>query len=110
MASFDDVRRIALALPEVEEVVTWGSDINWRVANKMFAIAGDESSTGVTIKATLDAQEDLLALDPATFSKAAYVGRFGWVSVRLAGVDQAMLAELLHRAWRQTAPKRLLKG
>ena len=110
MASFDDVRRIALALPEVEEVVTWGSDINWRVANRMFAIAGDERSTGVTIKATLDAQEDLLALDPGTFSKAAYVGRFGWVSVRLAGVDEAMLADLLQRAWRQTAPKRLLNG
>ena len=109
MASFDDVRRIALALPEVEEVVTWGSDINWRVANKMFAITGDESSTGVTIKATLDAQEDLLALDPETFTKAAYVGRFGWINVRLDRVDEPMLAELLEKAWRQTAPKRLLR-
>ena len=110
MATFDDVRRLAMALPEVEEQRTWGSDINWRVANRMFAITGDEGSTGVTIKATLEAQQDLLALDSETFTKAAYVGRYGWVSVRLAGVDEPMLADLLERAWRQTAPKRLVRG
>jgi hypothetical protein len=109
MATFDDLRRLALALPAVAEHKTWGTDINWRVANKMFAICGDEGSTGVSIKATLDAQEDLLALDPETFTKAAYVGRYGWVNVRLAGVDEALLSDLLQRAWRQTAPKRLLK-
>ena len=110
MATFADVRRLALALPEVEEHKTWGTDTNWRVRNKMFAITGDEDSTGVSIKASLDAQEDLLALDPTTFSKAAYVGRFGWVDVRLSGVDEAMLAQLLENAWRQTAPKRLSRG
>jgi len=108
MATFDDLRRLALALPAVEEHRTWGTDINWRVGNKMFAISGDEGSTGVSIKATLDAQEDLLALDPATFTKAAYVGRYGWVNVRLAGVDETMLGDLLANAWRQTAPRRLL--
>ena len=38
MPTFHDVRAIAMALPEVEEHKTWGSDINWRVANKMFAV------------------------------------------------------------------------
>jgi hypothetical protein len=109
MSTFADARRIALALPEAEEVVTWGTDITYRVGKKIFAIGG-EGADAVSIKATLDAQEDLLALDPATFSKAAYVGRFGGVVVRLAGVDEAMLSELLENAWRQTAPKRLVKG
>jgi len=108
MARFEDVRRIALALPEAEEVVTWGADLTFRIGKKIFAITG-EGADAVSIKATLDAQEDLLALDPATFSKAAYVGRYGWVNVRLAAVDQAMLADLLAKAWRQTAPKQLLR-
>jgi hypothetical protein len=108
MATFADVRRLALALPEAEEVVTWGTDLTFRVRGKIFAITG-EGADGVSIKATLDAQEDLLALDPKTFSKAAYTGRFGWVDVRLAGVDEAMLGGLLENAWRQTAPKRLLR-
>jgi hypothetical protein len=106
MATFADVRRLALALPEAEEVVTWGTDLTFRVRGKIFAITG-EGADGVSIKATLDAQEDLLALDPKTFKKAAYTGRFGWVDVRLAGVDEPMLRQLLENAWRQTAPKRL---
>jgi len=106
--TFADVRRLALALPEAEEVVTWGSDLTYRVGGKIFAITG-EGAAAVSVKATLEAQEDLLALDPGTFTKAAYVGRYGWVNVRLAGVDESLLADLLERAWRQTAPKKLLK-
>ena len=96
-----------MALPQVEEHKTWGTDSNWRVANKMFAITGDEDSTGVTIKASIEAQAELLDLDPETFTKAAYVGRFGWVSVDLARVDLGMLETLLRNAWRSTAPAKL---
>src|SRR5262245_55210186 len=107
MPTFHDVREISLGLPEVEEHKTWGTDINWRVRTKMFAITGDENSTGVTIKASIDAQADLIDLDPETFSKAAYVGRFGWVSVDLARVDRPLLEKLLRDAWRSTAPAKL---
>jgi len=89
--------------------VTWGSDITFRVRGKIFAIGG-EGSEAVSIKATIEAQEDLLALDSGTFSKAAYVGRYGWVNVRLAGIDETHLRQLLENAWRQTAPKRLTHG
>ena len=107
MATFDDVRAIAMALPEVEEHRTWGTDINWRVRNRMFVITGDEGSAGATIKASLDVQADLIDLDPETFSKAAYVGRFGWVSVDLARVDIGLLEDLVRNAWRATAPAKL---
>jgi hypothetical protein len=106
MPSFDDVRRICLALPEVEEELTWGSDVTFRVKRKIFAIGGD-GADAVSIKASPEAQADLLALDPGTFSKSAYVGRFGWTTVRLAGIAESHLRELLENAWRRTAPKRL---
>ena len=106
MPTLDDVRAIALALPEVEEHVTWGTDINFRVRNKMFAIGG-EGSEGISLKASLDTQADLIDLDPETFSKAAYVGRFGWVNVDLALIDRPLLEKLLRDAWRATAPKKL---
>ena len=109
MATFADVRRLALALPESEEVVTWGTDLTFRVRGKIFAIGGEDSD-GVSIKATLDAQEDLLALDAKTFSKAPYVGRYGWINVRLQTIDEPLLAELLQNAWRQTAPRRLARS
>ena len=106
MATFEDVRRISLALPEADEHVTWGTDVNFRVANKMFAIGG-EGSDGVSIKASLETQAELLDMDPETFQKSAYVGRFGWVTVDLARVDPGLLESLLRQAWRRTAPKRL---
>jgi hypothetical protein len=106
MPDFADVRRIALELPEVEEVLTWGSDVTFRVRGKIFAIGG-EGATAVSIKASPDEQAELLALDPGTFSRAAYVGRFGWVVVQLDRVPEPHLRELLTSAWRRTAPKRL---
>lgn len=106
MPSFSDVRTISMALPEVEEHVTWGTDVNFRVRNKMFAIGGEDADH-VSIKATLDVQTDLLDLDAETFSKAAYVGRFGWVTVNLDRVDRPLLEKLLRDAWRATAPAKL---
>ena len=109
MPTFDDVRRLSMTLPEVEEHVTWGTDVNFRVRNKMFVIGG-EDATGVSLKASLTTQADLLDLDPDTFSKAAYVGRYGWVNARLDRIDEPLLRELLENAWRQTAPKRLTRA
>ena len=100
---------MASSLPEVEEVLTWGTDVTFRVRKKIFAIGGDDSDR-VSIKATLERQADLLALDSETFKSSAYVGRFGWVSVRLDRVDDALLRELITDAWRSVAPKRLVSG
>jgi len=109
VATFEDVRSIAHGLPEVEEVLTWGTDVTFRVRKKIFSIGGD-GSDGVSIKATPERQADLLALDSETFKSSAYVGRFGWVTVRLDRVDDALLRELISVAWRSVAPKHLLSG
>jgi hypothetical protein len=104
--TFDDVRRIALALPEAEEVLTWDVDVTFRVKHKIFAIGGDGAER-VSIKATPLLQADLLDRDPETFRSAPYVGRFGWVTVQLDSVDEETLRDLIVGAWRLTAPKRL---
>jgi hypothetical protein len=106
MVTFDDVRKLALALPEAEERVTWETDITFRVRDKIFAIGG-EGADRVSIKASLETQAELIDLDPETFASSAYVGRFGWVTVDLDRVDPAILSSLIREAWRRTAPKRL---
>ena len=106
MPTFEDVRRIAFGLPETEEILTWETDVTFRVRGKIFAI-GAEGATGVSIKASPDRQAELLDLDPETFASSAYVGRFGWVTVALERVDQGLLETLLAEAWRRTASKRL---
>jgi hypothetical protein len=109
MATFDDVRSIATSLPEVEEIVTWETDITFRVRTRIFAISG-EGSDQVSIKATPARQAELIDLDPETFRPSAYVGRYGWVTADLARISQDLLRTLITEAWRQTAPKRLAAG
>jgi hypothetical protein len=106
VSTFEDVRRIALALPEAEERLTWETDITFRVRDKIFAIGG-EGADRVSVKASLETQAELIDLDPETFASSAYVGRFGWVTVVLDRVDPAVLASLIREAWRRSAPKRL---
>jgi hypothetical protein len=103
----DDLRRIAMALPEVEERLTWEVDITFRVRDKMFIVMGQDGAQA-SIKATLEAQQALVGSEPRTYSVSAYTGRFGWTTVVLARVTAEELSELAEDAWRRTAPKRLV--
>jgi len=105
-ATFDDVRRIGLGVPETEEVLTWGTDVTFRVRSKIFAIGAD-GSTRVSIKSMPFVQADLIDRDPETFAIARYVGRFGWATVDLDRVNAGELESLNLAAWRLTAPKRI---
>ncbi|MCW2674004.1 MAG: hypothetical protein JWP14_2593 [Frankiales bacterium] len=100
------LRRTALSFPEAEEVETWGQ-ATFRVRRKMFCILGEDGKQA-SIKATPEAQAELLAANPAVYSFAPYVGRHGWVTVDVAAADPAEVAELLEDAWRRTAPKRVV--
>jgi len=95
-----------MSLPEAEEILTWETDVTFRVRSKIFAIGGDGADR-VSIKATPMVQADLVDRDPRTFARAAYVGRFGWITVDLGRIDGAELERLIRQAWRLTAPKRL---
>ena len=106
VTAFDDVRRIALSLPETEEVIAWETEVTFRVRNKIFVMEQD-AQAHASFKANPMTQADLVERDPATFQLAAYVGRFGWVDVDLARIDVAELESLIRQAWRLTAPKRL---
>ncbi len=103
----DDLRRIALGLPDTTEKVTWDVDITSRVRDKIFAIMGPDGGSA-SIKASLEAQQALVASDPETFGVSAYTGRFGWTTVNLDRVDAEELKELVEEAWRRTAPKKLV--
>jgi hypothetical protein len=109
VATVEDVRRISMALPEAEEILTWGEHPTFRVRGRIFVIAG-ENPDRASIKATPDVQADLIDLDPEAFSSAPHVGRYGWVAVALERVDAEMVRPLIAEAWRMTAPKRLARS
>jgi hypothetical protein len=116
MADADDVRRLALALPHVEEIDSDGFD--FRVGGKGFVWSYPERTPGKprvirTDVAVLyvgdEAEKQALLLgEPRLFFTAP--GYDGWplVMLRLAEVDQERLAELVIDAWRMRAPEAIV--
>jgi predicted DNA-binding protein (MmcQ/YjbR family) len=99
------MRKIALALPETHEELTWGEDVNFRVGKKIFCFPGDQA---MTVKADPDERESLLA--DGRFTIAPYVGRFGWLRMDVSGkVDWSEVAELITTSYCLIAPKKLAK-
>lgn len=108
MSTGDELRSIALALPEAEERETWRSR-TFRVRNKIFVILSDDG-TNASVKTSREEQKALIAEDPETFTYPAYVGRHGWVGVDVTRIGRAHLRELVTEAWRMTAPKRVVRA
>lgn len=102
-----DLRKLALALPDAEEIETWGHP-TFRVRNKMFAGMAADGST-CSLKASPEEQRACVGSDPDTFFVPKYVGKHGWIGINLDRVEADELEELVTEAWRMTAPKRLLK-
>lgn len=112
MADEDDVRRLALALPHVEEIDCDGFD--FRVGGKGFIWSYPERQPGQrrvlrTDIAVLfvgdEAEKQALLLgEPRLFFTTPGYGGFPLVMLRLAEVDAARLSELITDAWRMRAP------
>ena len=112
MADDHDVRRIALALPDVSEIPSDGFD--FRVADKGFVWSYPERQAGrprvirtdIAVLFVGDEAEKqaLLLGEPDIFFTTP--GYDGWplVMLRLAMVDVARLTELVTDAWRMRAP------
>jgi hypothetical protein len=104
-----EFRKLALSFPEAEERAHMGHP-DFRVANKIFATLGPDEAWGM-VKLEPEQQEALLAARPEVFEPAAGAwGRGGATIVRLQAADKATVREALEAAWRNTAPKRLLKA
>ena len=115
MADAADVRRIALALPGVEEIDSDGFD--FRVGGKGFVWSYPERLPGqrrvirtdiaVLFVGDEGEKQALLLGEPEVFFTAP--GYDGWplVMLRLAQVDIGRLTELVTDAWRMRAPRDL---
>jgi len=104
-SGLERMRKIALALPETTEEVTWGSDVNFRVRNKIFCFPGD----GGTLCVKAEREELSALLEDDRFRPAPYLARGGWVVLDLQAqpVDWVEVKELIHTSYMLIAPKRL---
>jgi hypothetical protein len=120
MATWEDVRRIALSLPETSEALSWGLP-SWRVKDKGFVwerplrradyeALGDAAPDGPVLGvrvADLGVKEALLAGDPGVYFTTPHFQGYPSVLVRLDAIGTDELREVVVDAWLCRAPKRL---
>ena len=114
--TLDRVRELALQLPGADERLSHGQP-TFFVAGKQFAQFRDNHhGDGRTVVCVRTGGEDeqamLIETDPRTYSRPAYLGPSGWVSIKLAGgeVDWDHVSDRIARSWELAAPKRLLEA
>jgi hypothetical protein len=122
VATWDDVRRIALALPETSEDSSRGV-AGWSVRGKAFVWdrplrradrehLGDDAPDGPVLAASvpdLGAKEALLADNPGVYFTTPHFDGYAAILVRLDAAEVDDLEELIVEAWLTRAPKRLAK-
>jgi hypothetical protein len=123
MATWDDVRRAALALPETSERSSDDGICQWRVRDKLFAwerplrrtdlvALGDAAPDGPVLAARvpdIGVKEAMLADDPDIYFTTPHFAGYPAVLVRLDRITASELAELLVEAWAARAPKRVVR-
>ena len=120
MATLDDLRRTAVALPGSEERATTGGAA-WFVRGRLYAwechpwpsipedmreIISSELVVGVKVAEQLDALA-LIDMAPAVFLRTTTRWGEPKVAFRMALIEADHLAELVTKAWRVQAPRYL---
>ena len=124
MATWDDVRRLALAMPEASERERHGGLRAWTVRDKFFVwerplresdlrALGDSAPTGPILGARVEhlvAKEAMIADDPEVFFTTPHFDGHPAVLARLERIGLDDLEEVVVEAWLARAPKRLVRG
>jgi hypothetical protein len=116
VADADDVRRLALSLPHVEEIGSDGFD--FRVAGKGFVWSYPERLPGKPRQIRIDIavlyvgdeaeKQALLLGEPEVFFTTPGYDGLPLVMLRLTEVNAGRLRELITDAWRMRAPDALV--
>jgi hypothetical protein len=120
MATLDDVRRLALAMPETSETTSHGN-LAWKVKDKLFVwerplrpadvtALGDATPEGTVLGARVPdegAKHALIADDPALYFTTPHFDGYPAVLIRLDEIPAAELEEVIVEAWLCRAPPAL---
>jgi hypothetical protein len=123
MATWDDVRAIALGLPETTERLSRGL-AHWEVRDKHFVwerplrtsdlkALGDAAPSGEILGVRVEhlgAKEAILAADAGVCFTTPHFDGYPAVLVRLDVIAPDALEELIIDAWLSRAPKRLAQA
>jgi len=116
--TFDIVREIGLAMPDVEESTMYRSPA-LKVRGKLLACLAIHKSAepeSLAVRIDFDQRDGLLADDPKTYYLTDHYVNYPVVLVRLSQIRIGQMRDLLGSAWRfvtdqkRTASRRSVKG
>ena len=106
MATWDTVRELALAFPEVEAATS--GRVRFGVHGKGFAWeARERDGGGLAVRVDRDEKELILESNPDVYFTSPHYTGFPAVQIRVEAIDREELRERLEDAWLIQAPKRL---
>ncbi len=100
--TYDMVRQMALALPNVEDGMSYGAPALKVKGQLLVRLREDLDS--IVLKTTFDRREELMAAEPETYYITDHYREYEWVLVRLAKAQPDALRELLQIAYRLALP------
>lgn len=96
--TFEDVRRMALSLPNVEESTSYGTPA-FKAGGKLLArLREDEDS--LVLGTTFDERAEMMAAEPDVYYITDHYLKYPWVLVRLSRMQPDAMRDLLARALR----------
>lgn len=102
--TFESFRKLCLSMPDATEDVQWENDLLFRIRGKIFASYNLEPPHGITVKASPERGAELLEIDG--IERAAYVGRYGWITIaNFSVLADDELRELLRHSYDLVASK-----
>src|SRR4030095_14405799 len=105
-ATWETVRKIALALPEAVEGTSYGTP-SLHVRKKLFVIC-HQSGESVVIMIHMNEREALMKIDPETFYITDHYLNYPAMLVRLSTVQPDDLRKLITESWQRSAPAKLV--
>jgi len=123
MATWADVERIALSLPETAEAVSRGTR-HWRVKDKSFVWErplrgtdlkhlGEAAPDGPILGARVEhegAKRALIEAEPEVYFTTPHFDGYPAVLARLERLDEEGLTELVTEAWLNRAPRGVVRA
>jgi hypothetical protein len=106
MATWDDVRKLALALPEAEESTTYRKPA-FKVAGKIFAWESPHVRGALALNCDPGERPLMIETNPEMFFATPHYEGYPIVLVQLREADAKELAERIEESWLIAAPKKL---
>jgi hypothetical protein len=105
MVTYDQIRKIALQLPGVEEGTSYGTAA-LRVKGKFLARLKEDGES-VVFRVGFDERDLLMRTKPKVFYITDHYLGYPAVLLRLSAASQKEAADIIEMAWQSVAPKRL---